>query len=102
MTRTPANPAQVGPHQIGRGQKLLVVAGPCVIESESLTLEIAKRLADMAPGLTPATRNISFEPSVTSIYSAVSLKKRASRRHSACSASATESTTTPLPTPSVP
>jgi 2-dehydro-3-deoxyphosphooctonate aldolase (KDO 8-P synthase) len=39
------NPAKIGAYRCGRGEKLLVVAGPCVIESESLTLSIAERLA---------------------------------------------------------
>jgi 2-dehydro-3-deoxyphosphooctonate aldolase (KDO 8-P synthase) len=42
----PNNPATIGSYRCGAGEKLLVVAGPCVIESESLTLSIAKRLAD--------------------------------------------------------
>jgi 2-dehydro-3-deoxyphosphooctonate aldolase (KDO 8-P synthase) len=41
----PNNPAQIGPYRCGSGQKLLVIAGPCVIENESLTLSIAERLA---------------------------------------------------------
>ena len=41
----PNNPAQIGPYRCGGGQKLLVIAGPCVIENESLTLSIAERLA---------------------------------------------------------
>jgi 2-dehydro-3-deoxyphosphooctonate aldolase (KDO 8-P synthase) len=44
----PNNPAQIGPYRCGRGEKLLVIAGPCVIENESLTLTIADRLADVA------------------------------------------------------
>jgi 2-dehydro-3-deoxyphosphooctonate aldolase (KDO 8-P synthase) len=47
----PNNPAQIGPYRVGRGQKLLVIAGPCVIESESLTLSIAARLKEIAAGL---------------------------------------------------
>jgi 2-dehydro-3-deoxyphosphooctonate aldolase (KDO 8-P synthase) len=38
------NPAQIGPYRCGRGQKLLLIAGPCVIESEELTLSIARQL----------------------------------------------------------
>lgn len=38
-------PARIGSYRCGGGEKLLVVAGPCVIESESLTLAIAERLA---------------------------------------------------------
>jgi 2-dehydro-3-deoxyphosphooctonate aldolase (KDO 8-P synthase) len=41
----PNNPAKIGSYCCGRGEKLLVVAGPCVIETESLTLSIAERLA---------------------------------------------------------
>lgn len=44
----PNNPAEIGPYRCGGGQKLLVIAGPCVIENETLTLTIAERLADIA------------------------------------------------------
>jgi 2-dehydro-3-deoxyphosphooctonate aldolase (KDO 8-P synthase) len=47
----PNNPAEIGPYRFGRGQKLLVIAGPCVIENETLTLTIADRLADVARDL---------------------------------------------------
>lgn len=40
----PANPARIGPYLCGVGQPLLVIAGPCVIENEELTLSIAERL----------------------------------------------------------
>jgi 2-dehydro-3-deoxyphosphooctonate aldolase (KDO 8-P synthase) len=40
----PNNPANIGPYRCGNGERLLVIAGPCVIESESLTLSIAERL----------------------------------------------------------
>jgi 2-dehydro-3-deoxyphosphooctonate aldolase (KDO 8-P synthase) len=40
----PNNPAKIDSYRCGRGEKLLVIAGPCVIESESLTLSIAERL----------------------------------------------------------
>ena len=39
--------AQVGPYLVGEDQPLLLVAGPCVIESEELTLEIANRLTEI-------------------------------------------------------
>ena len=39
------NPAKIGPYRSGRGERLFVIAGPCVIENESLTLSIAERLA---------------------------------------------------------
>jgi 2-dehydro-3-deoxyphosphooctonate aldolase (KDO 8-P synthase) len=38
-------PARIGDYRCGGREKLLVVAGPCVIESEALTLSIAERLA---------------------------------------------------------
>ena len=38
------NPAQIGPYRCGADEPLLVIAGPCVIESESLTLSIAEQL----------------------------------------------------------
>ena len=44
----PANPARVGNYLVGAGQPLLVIAGPCVIESEELTMTIAERLARIA------------------------------------------------------
>jgi 2-dehydro-3-deoxyphosphooctonate aldolase (KDO 8-P synthase) len=40
----PNNPARIGPYRCGDGQALLLIAGPCVIENESLTLSIAERL----------------------------------------------------------
>ncbi len=51
MNRQPNNPAQVGPYQCGRGCPLLLIAGPCVIESEELTLSIAGQLQEMLQGL---------------------------------------------------
>lgn len=48
---TPQNPAQIGPYRCGRGRPLLVIAGPCVIESREQTLEIAQRLAELAEKL---------------------------------------------------
>jgi 2-dehydro-3-deoxyphosphooctonate aldolase (KDO 8-P synthase) len=39
---------QIGPYRCGPGEPLLVIAGPCVIENESLTLDIAQRLAEIA------------------------------------------------------
>lgn len=47
----PNNPAQVASYHVGTGQKLLVIAGPCVIETEELTLSIATRLAKLAERL---------------------------------------------------
>lgn len=45
---TPDNPVQIGPYRCGAGQAMLVIAGPCVIETEDLTLRIASRLAQIA------------------------------------------------------
>jgi 2-dehydro-3-deoxyphosphooctonate aldolase (KDO 8-P synthase) len=47
----PKNPAQIGPYCVGAGQPLLVIAGPCVIESEALTLSIASKLRKIADAL---------------------------------------------------
>ncbi|MBS0266471.1 MAG: 3-deoxy-8-phosphooctulonate synthase [Planctomycetes bacterium] len=44
----PDNPVKIGPYQCGAGHPLLFIAGPCVIESEQLILEVGKRLADLA------------------------------------------------------
>src|SRR5438094_1500984 len=51
MTSATNNPANVGPYACGRGQPLLLIAGPCVIESEELTLSIAHRLKSIVAGL---------------------------------------------------
>jgi 2-dehydro-3-deoxyphosphooctonate aldolase (KDO 8-P synthase) len=45
------NPANIGPYRCGHGEKLLVIAGPCVIENEALTLSIAERLCEVAKKL---------------------------------------------------
>lgn len=45
------NPATIGPYRCGRGEKLLVIAGPCVIETEELTQHIAGRLKQIAAEL---------------------------------------------------
>ena len=47
----PHNPVQIGPHRCGKGQPLLFIAGPCVIESDQLVLDVARRLADVAQTL---------------------------------------------------
>src|SRR5438067_409008 len=51
MTSATNNPANVGPYACGRGQPLLLIAGPCVIESDELTLSIARRLKEIVAGL---------------------------------------------------
>ncbi len=45
------NPANVGPYRCGTGEPLLLIAGPCVIESLELTLSIAERLKQMTTDL---------------------------------------------------
>jgi 2-dehydro-3-deoxyphosphooctonate aldolase (KDO 8-P synthase) len=45
------NPASVGRYQCGTGRPLLLIAGPCVIETESSTLSIAARLREITQGL---------------------------------------------------
>ncbi len=47
----PNLPASIGPHRCGRGAPLLFIAGPCVIESETLTLRIAESLRAIADRL---------------------------------------------------
>lgn len=39
------NPVAIGPYRCGRGQPLLVIAGPCVMEDDDTTRAIAERLA---------------------------------------------------------
>jgi 2-dehydro-3-deoxyphosphooctonate aldolase (KDO 8-P synthase) len=43
--------AQIGSYRVGAGERLLVIAGPCVIESRELTLRIARRLREIADRL---------------------------------------------------
>lgn len=47
----PDNPVSIGPYRCGGGQPLLFIAGPCVIESERLILDVGKRLAELAEQL---------------------------------------------------
>ncbi len=47
----PNNPAFIGSYRCGSGQPLLIIAGPCVIETETLTLSIAERLRAIAAEL---------------------------------------------------
>ncbi len=44
-------PVQIGPYTVGPGQRLLVIAGPCVIETRELALRIAEHLAGIAARL---------------------------------------------------
>jgi 2-dehydro-3-deoxyphosphooctonate aldolase (KDO 8-P synthase) len=47
----PTNTVQVANYKVGTGEKLLLIAGPCVIESEALTLSIATRLKEITSHL---------------------------------------------------
>jgi 2-dehydro-3-deoxyphosphooctonate aldolase (KDO 8-P synthase) len=51
MTVSTNNPATIGPHTCGTGRPLLLIAGPCVIQSEELTLAIAHRLQEITAEL---------------------------------------------------
>lgn len=44
----PADPVSVGEFKCGTGQPLLLIAGPCVIESEEFILDVARQLAEIA------------------------------------------------------
>jgi 2-dehydro-3-deoxyphosphooctonate aldolase (KDO 8-P synthase) len=58
----PSNPVAIGPIGCGKGQPLLLIAGPCVIESPDLTLEIAHCLAEIAERLSlPTVFKASFD-----------------------------------------
>ncbi len=48
---SPENPVKIGPYLCGKGANLLVIAGPCVIESEKLCLEVAEYLRNLAEKL---------------------------------------------------
>src|SRR5262249_55226803 len=43
--------AQVGPYHCGSNQRLLLIAGPCVLESRDLALQIATRLQEITADL---------------------------------------------------
>lgn len=42
---------RIGGHSVGRGERLLLIAGPCVIESAELCLEISGRLGELGKAL---------------------------------------------------
>ncbi len=44
----PQNPATIGPYRCGRGQPLLIIAGPCVLEDAFSAIAIGKRLKEIA------------------------------------------------------
>lgn len=45
------HPATIGPYVCGAGARLLLIAGPCVLETQALALEIARRLQDAVASL---------------------------------------------------
>lgn len=45
------DPVVVGPYRCGTGQPLLLIAGPCVIEDESSTLQLASQLKERTADL---------------------------------------------------
>jgi 2-dehydro-3-deoxyphosphooctonate aldolase (KDO 8-P synthase) len=56
------NPVTIDRLRCGRGQPLLVIAGPCVMETEELTLSIAGRLRQIAAELAvPLVFKASFD-----------------------------------------
>lgn len=58
----PENPVQIGSYRCGRGQPLLIIAGPCVIESRDLVMQVARRLAELAEELAiPIVFKASFD-----------------------------------------
>ena len=58
----PNYPALVGDHRCGKSQPLLWIAGPCVLESESMALEIAEELRRVADLLSiPLIFKASFD-----------------------------------------
>ena len=71
MTADVAATVKVGNYECGPGHPLLMIAGPCVIESESLILDVAKRLAEIAADLEmPLVFKASFDKANrTSIHS---------------------------------
>jgi 2-dehydro-3-deoxyphosphooctonate aldolase (KDO 8-P synthase) len=65
----PTNPVPIGSYLCGTGQPLLFICGPCVIESESLVLEVAKRLAEVREQLgVPIVFKSSFDKANRTSY----------------------------------
>ena len=67
----PSDPVSAGGLQCGTGCPLLIIAGPCVIESEELILDVSRRLADITAELElPLVFKASFDKANrTSIHS---------------------------------
>jgi 2-dehydro-3-deoxyphosphooctonate aldolase (KDO 8-P synthase) len=57
-----ANPVAIGPVSVGRGRPLALIAGPCVMEPNDLTLVVARRLAEICGRLhVPLVFKASFD-----------------------------------------
>lgn len=57
-----ANPVTVGPVTVGRGRPLALIAGPCVMEPNDLTLTVARRLVEICGRLqVPLIFKASFD-----------------------------------------
>jgi len=57
-----ANPVTVGPVAVGRGRPLALIAGPCVMEPNDLTLTVARRLVEICGRLqVPLIFKASFD-----------------------------------------
>lgn len=67
----PNNPVSIGRWQCGTARPLLFIAGPCVIERESLVLDVGRKLAEIAANLEiPLVFKASFDKANrTSIHS---------------------------------
>lgn len=58
----PVNPVTIGSVQVGSGQPLALIAGPCVMEPNDLTLVIARRLVEICGRLhVPLIFKASFD-----------------------------------------
>jgi len=56
------NEVRLGEIRIGKGNPLVLIAGPCILEGEAMALEIAKRLKEICSGLKiPYIFKASFE-----------------------------------------
>ena len=51
MVATPLQDVDLGPFKVGAAHRHILIAGPCVLESEQLVLETAYRVAEIAAGL---------------------------------------------------
>jgi 2-dehydro-3-deoxyphosphooctonate aldolase (KDO 8-P synthase) len=59
---TTANPVTIGPVSVGRGRPLALIAGPCVMEPNDLTLTVARRLVALCDKLgVPLIFKASFD-----------------------------------------